>query len=130
MIFLSTKSVDSISATDILIYMNENYTPLTPAVFHILLALSSGERHGYDIMKQVAKDSDWSVTMGPGTLYGSIKRMIEAGLITEAGTKMGENKKERIYYRLTGNGRKSLGAEINRYSAVVKIARKSIPQLS
>lgn len=54
--------------------------PLTPAVFHILLALSSGERHGYGIMKQVEADSQGKVTMGPGTLYGSLKRMLDAGL--------------------------------------------------
>ena len=110
--------------------MNNDHTPLTPAVFHILLALSSEERHGYDIMKQVAKDSNNSVTMGPGTLYGSIKRMIDSGLITEVGTKLGENNKERIYYRLTAKGRKQLGAEINRYSAVVKMVKKRAPQFS
>ncbi|MEX0749516.1 MAG: PadR family transcriptional regulator, partial [Dehalococcoidia bacterium] len=54
--------------------------PLTPAVLHILLALSTQERHGYGIMKQVHVDSQGRVNMGPGTLYGSIGRMIEAGL--------------------------------------------------
>jgi DNA-binding PadR family transcriptional regulator len=58
--------------------------PLTPAVFHILLALSSGERHGYGIMKQVEADSQGNVTMGPGTLYGSLKRMLNAGLVRES----------------------------------------------
>ena len=55
--------------------------PLTPAVLHILLALSTGERHGYGIMKQVRADSQGKVKMGPGTLYGSIARMTEAGLV-------------------------------------------------
>src|SRR5260370_41639693 len=54
--------------------------PLTPAVFHILLALFGKERHGYDIMQQVRADSGDAVKMGPGTLYGSLDRMIEAGL--------------------------------------------------
>lgn len=58
--------------------------PLTPAVLHILLALSSGERHGYAIMKQVEADSQGQVKMGPGTLYGSLKRMLEAGLVQES----------------------------------------------
>ena len=58
--------------------------PLTPAVFHILLALSSGERHGYGIMKQVEADSQGKVTMGPGTLYGSLKRMLDSGLVRES----------------------------------------------
>ena len=57
--------------------------PLTPAVLHILLALSTKERHGYGIMKQVRSESQGKVTMGPGTLYGSIGRMIEAELIRE-----------------------------------------------
>ena len=59
------------------------HPPLTPAIFHILLALSSGERHGYSIMKQVEADSEGRVTMGPGTLYGSLKRMLDAGLVKE-----------------------------------------------
>ena len=58
--------------------------PLTPAVLHILLALCTRERHGYGIMKQVESDSQGKVKMGPGTLYGSIDRMIDAGLIRES----------------------------------------------
>src|SRR5262245_40783359 len=62
---------------------NLSNAPLTPAVLHILLALSVQERHGYGIMKQVASDSQGKVKMGPGTLYGSLGRMMEAGLIRE-----------------------------------------------
>src|SRR5688572_28110479 len=61
-----------------------NSAPLTPAVLHILLALSSRERHGYGIMKQVESDSQGKVKMGPGTLYGSLARMLDAGLIRES----------------------------------------------
>jgi len=61
-------------------------TPLTPAVFYILLALASGEKHGYEIMKQVKQDSRFLVKMGTGTLYGSLKRMLTDGLIEEAGS--------------------------------------------
>ncbi len=66
---------------------NKLNAPLTPAVLHILLALSSGERHGYGIMKQVESESQGKVKMGPGTLYGSIGRMMEAGLIRESDKK-------------------------------------------
>lgn len=106
--------------------MKNNKTPLTPAVLHILLALSIEERHGYGIMKQVELDSQKKVKMGPGTLYGSIGRMIEAGLIRESGKKvdptMGDER--RIYYEITGLGQKALAAELERYGEVVAVAKK------
>src|SRR5579859_7821284 len=68
--------------------------PLTPAVFHILLALYGRERHGYDIMQQVKEDSQGAVKMGPGTLYGSLDRMIAAGLVV----KSKKQDPRRIYY--------------------------------
>lgn len=102
------------------------HTPLTPAVLHILLALSTEERHGYGIMKQVELDSQGKINMGPGTLYGSIGRMIEAGLINESekktDPKMGDER--RIYYKITGLGRKALTAELDRYRDVVAIAKE------
>jgi len=94
-------------------------TPLTPAVLHILLALSTGERHGYAIMKQVEADSQGKVRMGPGTLYGSINRMAQAGLVRESGKTDDER---RIYYKLTGAGRAALDAELTRYRGVVAVA--------
>jgi DNA-binding PadR family transcriptional regulator len=98
---------------------------LTPAVLHILLALTGGERHGYGIMKQVDSDSSGKVKMGPGTLYGSIGRMIQAGLIRESDQKvdssMGDER--RIYYAITDLGRTALGAELERYREVVAVAR-------
>ena len=63
---------------------DNTHAPLTPAVLHILLALSTGPRHGYGIMKQVKADADEQVSLGPGTLYGSLRRMIHAGLIHES----------------------------------------------
>ena len=60
--------------------------PLAPAFFHILIALGDGERHGYSIMQEVAERTDGRVRMSPGTLYGSIKRMLEEGLIEELTT--------------------------------------------
>jgi DNA-binding PadR family transcriptional regulator len=98
--------------------------PLTPAVLHILLALSTEERHGYGIMKQVERESHGKVKMGPGTLYGSLGRMMEAGLIRESDTRRDPamDDERRIYYAITGLGRKALGAELDRYREVVAVA--------
>ena len=100
--------------------------PLTPAVLHILLALSREERHGYAIMKQVESDSQGKVKMGPGTLYGSVGRMLEAGLIGESDKKIDPDldDERRIYYQITALGKKTLAAELNRYREVVAIAKK------
>ena len=107
-------------------------SPLTPAVFHILLALSTGERHGYGIMKQVEADSQGRVTMGPGTLYGSLKRMLEAGLVRESDKRVDPemDDERRIYYRITGTGAEALAAELERYQRIVTIAqqRKLFPK--
>ena len=96
--------------------------PLTPAVFHILLALCGRERHGYDIMQQVKEDSRDQVKMGPGTLYGSLDRMLAAGLVIQS------NKQDsrRIYYKLTALGQAALRAESERLSAVAAIARSQL----
>ena len=98
--------------------------PLTPAVLHILLALSTEERHGYGIMKQVERDSDATVKMGPGTLYGSIGRMMSAGLIRESDHRPDPSldDERRIYYAITDAGRRALSAELDRYRAVVAVA--------
>src|SRR5205823_3909389 len=88
--------------------------PLTPAVFHILLALYGRERHGYDIMHQVKEDSQGAVKMGPGTLYGSLDRMIEAGLVMKSDTR----DPRRIYYKLTALGQTAMKSESNRLLAV------------
>ncbi len=98
--------------------------PLTPAVLHILLALSTEERHGYGIMKQVELESQGKVSMGPGTLYGSIGRMIEAGLICESEKRPDPDldDERRIYYAITGAGQKALEAELSRYREVVAVA--------
>ena len=105
---------------------NTQNTPLTPAVLHILLALSNKERHGYGIMKQVEADSEGKVNMGPGTLYGSLGRMIEAGLIRESDKKIDPDMDDerRIYYKITGLGQKALAAELERYREVVAVAKQ------
>ena len=98
--------------------------PLTPAVLHILLALSTEQRHGYGIMKQVERESRGKVKMGPGTLYGSLGRMMSAGLIRESDKKvdLAMDDERRIYYAITGAGRKALQAELDRYRGVVAVA--------
>jgi DNA-binding PadR family transcriptional regulator len=103
---------------------NGKDAPLTPAVLHILLALSTEERHGYGIMKQVERESGGKVKMGAGTLYGSLGRMMSAGLIAEGDKKVDHamDDERRIYYRLTGAGRKALSAELDRYREVVAVA--------
>lgn len=100
--------------------------PLTPAVLHILLALSPNERHGYGIMKQVAADSQNKVNMGPGTLYGSLGRMIAAGLICESDKRADPemDDERRVYYKITGLGQKALEAELERYRELVAVAKE------
>lgn len=111
---------------------SESNAPLTPAVLHILLALSTKDRHGYGIMKQVESDSHGKVHMGPGTLYGSIGRMIEAGVIRESDKRIDPDMDDerRVYYKITALGQKHLAAELARYREVVEIAanKKLSPQ--
>ena len=97
--------------------------PLTSAVFHILLALAKREQHGYEIMKEVRRDSDDRIRMGNGTLYGSLKRMLADGLIEDAGERPEAGDERRKYYRITARGQAALGAEIRRYVAAVDAIR-------
>ena len=105
--------------------VNKKTRPITPAVLHILLALSTRERHGYGIMKQVEADSEGKVNMGPGTLYGSLGRMIDAGLIRESDKKVDPSMDDerRVYYKITGLGREAVTAELERYRKVVAVAK-------
>lgn len=100
--------------------------PLTPAVFHILLALADGEKHGYAIMQEVENATEGTVTMGPGTLYGSIKRMLKADLIQESDERPDPELDDarRRYYGLTAYGRRVLGAEVQRLAETVQMARR------
>jgi DNA-binding PadR family transcriptional regulator len=99
--------------------------PLTPAVLHILLALSRQDMHGYAIMKRVEKDSGGEVPMGPGTLYGCLNRMMEAGLVVESAAQAVPELKDarRIYYRITPNGRSVLSREINRLEQILDLVK-------
>jgi DNA-binding PadR family transcriptional regulator len=98
----------------------ESHLPLTPAVFHILLALAEEARHGYSVMQEVEARTGGVVRMGPGTLYGSLKRMMVSGLIESAGDEDGERRR---HYGLTKLGRAVLQAEAERLEALVDAAR-------
>jgi DNA-binding PadR family transcriptional regulator len=103
----------------------DDFLPLTPAVLHILLALADGEKHGYAIMQEIAQVSQGQVNMGPGTLYGSLKRMLQSGLIAESGERPDPqlDDERRRYYCLTGFGRLVLSAEARRLEALVAVSR-------
>ncbi len=104
----------------------EKMLPLTPAVFHVLLALVEGERHGYAVMQEVAESTEGQVKMGPGTLYGTIKRLLEARLIEESDRRPDPelDDERRRYYQLTGLGRQVVKAEALRYEQLAKLARR------
>lgn len=104
-----------------------HYIPLSPSIFYILLSLSIKERHGYDIMKQVKKESGGKVALGPGTLYGSIKKMLTDGLITESDERpdpaLDDNR--RRYYKITKLGSKMLSTELQRFEEALKTAKNN-----
>lgn len=103
----------------------ESLLPLTPAVFHILLVLADGERHGYAIMQEVASATGGKIKMGPGTLYGTIKRLLAATLVEESDERPDPqlDDERRRYYRLTGVGQRVLRAEAERLADLVKLAQ-------
>jgi DNA-binding PadR family transcriptional regulator len=99
--------------------------PLRPAVLHILLALADEERHGYGIMREIEGRTGGQTRLGPGTLYGSIKRMLADGLIEESDERPDPamDDQRRRYYRITDFGRRVAGAEAERLSSLVETAR-------
>ncbi len=99
---------------------------LTNAEFQILLALASEERHGYGIMQEVKARTGGRVQLGPGTLYSSLKRMLERGWIVETDAKIDPvlNDERRKYYRLTEGGRRAAENEAQRLAEMVKAARQ------
>jgi DNA-binding PadR family transcriptional regulator len=101
--------------------------PLTPIVFHILLALTDGEKHGYGIMQTVAADTDGKVRIPIGSLYGAIQRMQALGLIEETDERPApelDDERRRHYYRLTGVGQQALKAEVRRLANAVTMAKR------
>ncbi len=99
--------------------------PLTPAVFHILLALVDEEKHGYAIMKEVEVNTEGQFKMGPGSLYGSIKKMLELNLIEETDERPDPemDDQRRRYYKQTAFGVKVLKAELGRFSSLMQVAK-------
>jgi DNA-binding PadR family transcriptional regulator len=97
--------------------------PLPPAVFHILIALGEGEKHGYAIMQEVAERTGGHLRMSPGTLYGSIRKMLDDGLIEESFRRASGDDERRRYYRLTKFGRTVAAAEAERLAALLHHAR-------
>ena len=100
---------------------------LTPAVFHVLLALADGDKHGYAIMKSVEEHTAGALKMGAGTLYGTLQRLAEAGWVLEVTPPQAVSVRDerRRFYRLTGEGRQALGAEVRRLEDLVRLARRS-----
>jgi DNA-binding PadR family transcriptional regulator len=100
--------------------------PLPSSVMHILVALADGEKHGYAIMRDIEELSAGAVRMGPGTLYGSIKRMIEQGLIEETDERPDPalDDERRRYYRMTALGARAGAAEQERLMRLVTTAKK------
>ena len=102
----------------------EGFLPLPPATFHILLALLDDDRHGYAIIQDVEARTDGELRMSAGTLYRSIARMVEQGLITEVAKRRSrEDDERRRYYRIAPFGRAVAGAEMRRLSQLVRMAR-------
>ena len=102
----------------------ESFLPLPASALHIVVALAGGEKHGYAIMRDVEELSGRSAAMGPGTLYGSIKRMIDQGLLVETEERPDPalDDQRRRYYRLTGFGERVRAAELQRLEMLVRRA--------
>ena len=135
--FQHSTSVTDITATEVLsrvtshppIHMPSDphaQLPLTPVVLHILLALADERqgKHGYAIAREVEELTDGQIRMGPGTLYGSFQRMLDADLIEERRARTSDEDERRRYYRITPFGRRVLGLELSRLADVVAIARR------
>jgi len=101
-----------------------DYLPLTPQVFHVLLALADEEKHGYAILKEVETRTGGNVQLSTGTLYAIIKRLLMDGAIEEIGSRIDGDDERRRYYRLTALGRRIAAAEAARMSELVASARR------
>lgn len=104
----------------------ESLLPLKAPWFHILLSLAHGEQHGYGIMQQVAERTKDKVRLWPATLYGTIKQLLEAGLIEEALDRQSDDDPRRRYYRLTSFGRTVLSAERARLEDLVRLLNEGM----
>jgi DNA-binding PadR family transcriptional regulator len=105
-------------------HSSSNAAPLSPAVFHILLCLAEGERHGYAIKREIVQRTGGKLKLGPGVLYGSINKLLEQGLIEESDERPDTHldDERRRYYRLTKQGRRVAQAEAARMRELVELA--------
>lgn len=103
--------------------MPDDIPPLTPAVFHVLLALTGGDRHGYAILKDIRQRTDGRMTMQAGTLYGTLQRLLDLGWVDEIDPPDDEADSRRRYYRLNREGRTAIQADVQRMDDLVKAAR-------
>lgn len=105
----------------------DSLLPLPPASFHILIALSDGERHGYAILQEINARSGGEVKMGAGTLYRTLQRMLEQGLVVETAERPAPelDDERRRYYSITPFGARAARAEAGRLSRLVKLAQRS-----
>ena len=104
-----------------------SFLPLPQAQFHILVALTEGERHGYAIMQAVEESSSGVVRMGPATLYGALKKLVDQGLAEELAHRPSpDDDQRRRYYRMTGLGQRVCAAESDRLSRLVRITRANL----
>lgn len=106
----------------------DNLLPLSPTTFHVLVAMAHGPRHGYAIAQDVEDLTDGRIVMGPGTLYGSLQRMVSAGLIEETDNpgEDGLHASRRRYYRMTALGSTALRAESERLLRAVNVAQERL----
>ena len=104
----------------------DQFLPLSAAALHILLALASEDRHGYGIMREVARQSDGRYKLGPGTLYDNLEKLLNQGIVAESARSSLVGDPRRRYYRLTGFGRRLLASEIARLEGVVRKARSHL----
>lgn len=111
----------------------QDFLPLPSSSFHVLLVLADDERHGYAIMREVERISEGAVRMGPGTLYGTIKRLLEMGLVEESGERPDPelDDERRRYYRITGLGERVVTAEVRRLSTMIErsVLKRLSPRL-
>jgi len=104
----------------------DQFVPLSAAALHILLALTSEDRHGYGIMREVARQSDGRYKLGPGTLYDNLQKLLDQGIVDECSPRSSGDDPRRRYYRLSRFGRGLLATEIARLEAVVREARQHL----
>lgn len=101
----------------------EEFLPLTPVAFEILLALGEGERHGYAVMQEVERRTEGRTSLHPGTLYRALSRLVESGLLEELADRPREGDERRRYYALTSLGRRVAAAESERLASQLEAAK-------